>query len=57
MAINAYTCFTLKHKTAYFVGEQKMNESKDIAIKLRIAILIIGQTEYGLHTYHFIDVA
>ena len=55
MAINAYTCFTLKHKTAYFVGEQKMNESKDIAIQLRIAILIIGWTKYGLYTYHFID--
>ena len=46
MAINAYTCFTLKHKTAYFVGEQKMNESKDIATKLRIASLMIGQTKY-----------
>ena len=51
MAINAYTCFTLKHKTAYFVGEQKMNESNDIAIKTRIASLMIGQTKSGLHTY------
>ena len=51
MAINAYTCFTLKHKTAYFVGEQKMNESKDIAIKCSIEILMIGQTKSGLHTY------